>query len=74
MDSPRGTSASPAYLKAWVRRWIDDDVRGAKNIDAVLDVLIKDARADGVSLAELDEAAGGDARSYLRSVLTSLVA
>lgn len=67
LDTPK------EFLKGWRESFIDNEVVEEDDIDSLMAELLEDADEDGISKQELEKAANGDLRGYLRTALHARV-
>ncbi|MCQ1779411.1 putative phage abortive infection protein [Neorhizobium galegae] len=57
------------FLATWKRQYIDAEARGLEGLSDTFDEIVSDASEDGISLNELNGAAGGNLKEWLRRAI-----
>jgi hypothetical protein len=57
------------FLARWKARYIDAEGRILEELDTALAECVEDANEEGFSREDLDQAAGGDLKAYIRKAI-----
>jgi len=57
------------FLARWKARYIDEEGRILEELDTALAECVEDANEEGFSREDLEKAAGGDLKAYIRKAI-----
>ena len=57
------------FLEHWRGSYIDAEARDLEQLDATVEECVQDAEEEGFSRDDLEKAAGGDLRGYIRRAI-----